>query len=396
MTGCAHDVATPSEAVRDSESARYGGRRSLVAELPATAAERARRAIEAAVLRTRDRAFEDEILRLEREQPEVGGVYYEDEGRALVVSLTDLSAEKRLRGVLARQAAQWRVPPAMRQVALATLRVVPARYAFSTLVAWQEMLIDDAAARGLWWGLDADEKANRVHVKVSSDAAIARLGAAATRLGIPLEALLIRVEPTPSDYGSLRETYRPAFGGLELRNQEWGNLCTLGWNVTNASTAEEGFLTAGHCVQSPGVLDERFAQVLHNTLGTVRLNPPWQDGALGYGGDDSCRGREPCTHADVIWVRHSTPSNSRHTVAKTAYAGVGDGQGSISIVGTFYPSPALYTVVTGGPRANKVGRLTGWTSGDITETCLFFDFPPKTVPCTHRAAMRIGQTPFGV
>ena len=394
MTSCDGDVAAPSESVTSRSSTR-----SVAAGLPPAASARARAAIEAAVQGRSARVFEDDILRLENEQPEVGGAYWTEDASAFVVHLTDVSAEPRLRGVLARQVATWRVPPEMRRAALSNLRVLPGRYAFSNLVAWQQTLIADPAARGLWWGLDADEKANRLRVYVASAAAIEQVGAAGSRLGIPLEAMLILVEASSSDYtDNLRNKYRPAFGGLMIANEEAQNSCTLGWNVKHPTTGEEGFLTAAHCIKRDdyGHLGTPFAQAGSNegTLGTVQLNPLWNDATLGYGGGDDCQGRDPCTHADVMWLRHNSASNSRHTVARTAYAGVGDGGGSISIVGTFYPTAPSYTIYVGQP-LNKMGRTTGWTSGVVIESCLFYDFPPKTVPCTHKAGMRSGQGDSG-
>ena len=206
--------------------------------------------------------------------------------------------------------------------------------------------------------------------------------------------------------GSVREYYRPVFGGLQLVNEEggpvlWG-VCTLGWNVVNASTLEEGFLTAGHCLNPPlpvstGLLGARFTNndPSRGTLGTVRLNAPWQDYSL----DPQCAGYSLCTAADVIWIKHDYPQNSRHTVARTAYAGVGDGAGSISITGTFYPGAASYTIATGGLPANKVGRLTGWTSGSIVQTCVAVtsenDGQVSMVSCSHKAMMRVGQGDSG-
>lgn len=390
MTGCDGNVSAPSESVT-----YRGSTRSVAAGLSPTASARARAAIEAAVQGRSARAFEDEILRLESELPEVGGAYWAENASVFVVHLTDQSAEPRLRGVLARQAVTWRVPPEMRQIALTNLRVIAGRYAFSSLVAWQQTLIADPAARGLWYGLDADEQTNRLRVYVATTAAVEQVSAAGSRLGIPLEAMLIRVEAPASDYATenLRKKYRPAFGGLMISNQEALNACTLGWNVPHPTTGEEGFLTAAHCIQRTdyGHLGTPFAQAYTNegTLGTVQLNPPWNDATLGYGWGDDCQGYDPCTHADVMWLRHNSASNSRHTVARTEYAGVGDGGGSISIVGTFYPTAPSYTIYVGQP-LNKMGRTTGWTSGNVTESCLFYNFPPQTVPCTHKAGMRGG------
>jgi hypothetical protein len=246
---------------------------------------RAAAAIEAAVHRKSARAFEDDILRLEADHPGVGGAYWSEDGTMFVVHLTDVSTESHLRGAIARQLASWRVAPEMRRIALANLRVLPGRYTFSALVAWQQMLLEDSEARPLWNTLDADEVANRVRASVNSTEAVQQLEAVAERLGIPREGLLLRIEARPSPMGSVREKYRPVFGGLQVVNLEggpttWG-ICTLGWNVTNAGTGEEGFLTAGHCLYPPGVvgtglLGARFTNntALDGALGAVRLNAP--------------------------------------------------------------------------------------------------------------------------
>ncbi len=114
-------------------------------------------------------------------------------------------------------------------------------------------------------------------------------------------------------------------------------MCTLGWNVTNASTAEEGILTAGHCVNNPeyGTVGTRFANhdYYNNTLGTVQLNPPWNDAVLGYGGVDDCQGYYPCTHR----------------------ADMRDGQ-------TDSGSPVFYD--NGNGRITPLGVLWGWPNTD--------------------------------
>lgn len=390
VAGCARDVAAPSEAV-----ARIGSR-TVTAVQPASASARARAAIEAAVQGKSARAFEDEILRLENDLPEVGGAYWTEDGSAFVVHLTDASAEPRLRAVMARQVPTWRLPPEMRHATLTKLRVVRGRYAFSRLVAWQQMLTADADARELLLGVDADEKANRVSVTVEAEEAVQRLTTAGTRLGIPLSALLVRVGPATHTVSSVRAPYRPMGGGTGILNTAQSILCTLGWNVVNASTLAHGFLTAGHCVIPKGQggnIGVGFYQGSTfsdgPTAGTVNLNPPWNSS------DPACSGYSLCTNADVIFVQNTGLVGDAHKVARTSYFGFGDGPGSITLQGWFSTVRAAEYAVITGPIADKVGRLTGWTAGYITETCANLPVDGAMNLCVHRVGARAGQGDSG-
>lgn len=193
--GCTRDASTANEAALALRT------RVVTADLPPNVSARAAAAVEAAVQRKSARAFEDDILRLEADHPGVGGAYWSEDGTMFVVHLTDVSTESHLRGVIARQLANWRVAPEMRRIALANLRVLPGRYAFSTLVAWQQMLLEDSEARPLWNTLDADEVANRVRASVSSTEVVEQLEAVAERLGIPREGLLLRYRSKAVSYG---------------------------------------------------------------------------------------------------------------------------------------------------------------------------------------------------
>lgn len=361
IAGCADEPSAPqpSEPRFSAEALRAAYEASARAELAAASHGR------------KLRGFEEEILRAEDLVPGLGGVYF-DAGGNVVVYLQDVANAGRAVAALATIAADAPVHPETRAMLVAPGRimVVPGKFAFSSLVAWQAAFTRrHSEIRGLN-SIDADESLNRVRISVSSESYGADAERVAAQAGVPPDAVVIEVGPANQlTADNLRRSYLPTGGGLQIQNANEA-LCSLGFNVTKAD-GTTGFLTASHCTNGPigdGWILDPIHQSLNsggNFLGDVQTNPPWNSTLPG------CEGMYRCTGADAEFVAYTTSSSSAKRVAYTAYRGENSNGGSISITG-WWNNVAPPIVRGVGESVDKMGRTTGWTRGNVASTCDHF------------------------
>lgn len=105
-----------------------------------------------------------------------------------------------------------------------------------------------------------------------------------------------------------------------------------------------------------------------NVIGQESIDPPFS----------SCGTRKLCRNADVLfapWNSVATTAPSRGTIARTTFVGTPAGSdvavGSVRIdpvAPRFYVTAEL-TTLTLGQAVDKMGQNTGWTSGNILNTC---------------------------
>jgi hypothetical protein len=311
---------------------------------------------------------EDEILRMEAALPGLGGLFVDGRGDVVVFVPGNQNATS-ARAILAAQAGRLNLSDRV-LAALRTgekLEVRHGDYSFSTLVAWTEALAPRLGNIKGIIAIDADEALNRVRVTMSNENLSEQVLRAASAAGVPGAAITTSVGLTPVPLASLRGTWRPTGGGVQIINAGGGR-CTLGFNVSSG-TGTVGFLTASHCDPSStgsGSVGANIYQPIVGSayvLGQVNANP-----AFNYS-DPSCMGYTLCTRADVMFVRYNTPSNGPTRVAITDFAGFNNSGGSITVTGWWnnVASPAAAPVV--GEQIHKMGWLTGWTAGTLAATC---------------------------
>jgi hypothetical protein len=206
--------------------------------------------------------------------------------------------------------------------------------------------------------VDADESANRVLIGVERGA-VGMARAAAARLGIPAEAVVVRETEPIRFAATLRDRVRPVVGALQINFP--GFLCTLGFNAVRSG--QNSFITNSHCT---------------GTQGGVEGTPYWQpsqsvDGVqIGTEVDDpqyfrrnGCPNGRRCRFSDAARVRYATGIQfTLGTIAKTT----GPNNNSVTINGSFSITGEGSASV--GQTVSKVGRTTGWTQGQVTNTCV--------------------------
>jgi hypothetical protein len=205
---------------------------------------------------------------------------------------------------------------------------------------------------------DADERSGRLVVGVLDRGAEGLVRAQLGRLGVPAESVDLVETDSIHRVLTLRDRVRPVVAGLQIRFSQF--LCSLGFNAVLGSTA--GYVTAAHCSTSQGAVDgteyyQPLNQVPDEFIGTEVADPPF------FRGNGCPRGRK-CRYSDSNFsAGDSAVTFTLGAIARTT----GANNGSLEIAGEF--SIGGQGAATTGQTANKVGRTTGWTQGQVTRTC---------------------------
>lgn len=232
-------------------------------------------------------------------------------------------------------------------------------YAFDELKAWKDALAPLVDGEDIYW-LDIAEEQNRLVLGVRSPAVAHQVLEAAARLGVPAPAVDAIQSRKPTPRSDIRDHIDPVTGGTEIQRSGYVR-CTLGFNAYSGTLA--GFVTASHCSGTE-----------NSTDGTVQYQSDWG------------------VTADSIGAEYNDPSSNRMSdaafylyasglgrvpdwgqIARTTDVGIGE-SGSLTI-DTQHPR---FRIVGKAPNAvqglyevvNKVGRTTGWTQGEVTQTCV--------------------------
>ncbi len=235
--------------------------------------------------------------------------------------------------------------------------------------------------------LDVDERENRVAVGVDEAAGVSlgALSAALGALGIPADAVTVEmtsalefVSGSPgirppfiaaTGQGSplplLSDLVRPIAGGVQIKTPDSGpNGCTLGVPVWHGSSGNQqlGFLTASHCTVIVGYDNNaQFGQPVGSTLISIEHEDP---PLLNCGSSYSTN----CEVTDAALVDFTAQTQVRPGEVYLTNSSSSSGPGGRTVTGQSVPlSPATAFV---GQSVNKVGRTTGWTTGQVTGTCV--------------------------
>ena len=172
-------------------------------------------------------------------------------------------------------------------------------------------------------------------------------------------------EPTPPGWWSLREKVRGARGGLQITNISSTALCSIGFNLVldppgAGSDPARYFVTASHCTNISGVLSGvgmgQAGQA--DFLGTEILDPPYTSVA------PLCPSGFLCRYSDAALFEYGTPSEA--SGASIAWP--------TSLGGLIFSSSHQVTQLEAFPllgmELQKVGRTTGRSAGQVTQTCV--------------------------
>ena len=210
---------------------------------------------------------------------------------------------------------------------------------------------------------DHDEVNNRLLFGVENAAAIHGVRTALEHLGIPSSAYTITVTEPIYFAATLRDRWRPTQAGVQIHFG--GYLCSLGFNADDGT--QRSFITASHCTnQQGGVEGTQYYQPTSSVDGTV-IATEVEDPAYFKGG--ACPKSKICRYSDAARALYSAGvASTRGAIARTS----APNNGSLTVTGTFAVTTQDNSTVnfSVGTTINKVGRTTGWTQGNVTNSCV--------------------------
>ena len=213
---------------------------------------------------------------------------------------------------------------------------------------------------------DHDEARGKLVFGIENANAIQGIQRSLEARGLSADEYMVRVVPPIVQLAHLRnDAFRPTIAGIQLH---FGNyLCTLGFNVTHVSTGERSFITNSHCTNSQGGVEgTQYRQPLSTidptVIATEVADPTYSSGLAG------CSAGKVCRRSDASRARYGSTASTQGSIAKTT----GVNSGSLTTAGAFTITAQNNTTTSypNGTVMNKVGRTTGWGSGNVTASCV--------------------------
>ena len=208
---------------------------------------------------------------------------------------------------------------------------------------------------------DHDEAGNRLVFGVEHPGVTRGVEGVLARHRVPGSAYRIQiVEPIHFMSDNLRSEHRPTVGGIQLHWDSYA--CTLGFNVSHSGG--RSFITNSHCTTEQG----RNSGTIYNQPSRSESPDPIADEVddPAYSGLSDCSSGRRCRYSDAARAKYRNEAESTQgAIAKTT----GVNNGSLSVAGRFTITDEDQSSTSFSGTLHKVGRTTGWTSGNVTNTC---------------------------
>lgn len=206
---------------------------------------------------------------------------------------------------------------------------------------------------------DHDESADRLVFGVENRGVIRSVENVLKRHQIPTTAYTIQVTEPIHFAATLRDRHRPTTGGLQIH---FGNfLCTLGFSVDHAGG--RSFVTNSHCTDNQG---STGSTAYYQPTSSVDGNPiAIEAHDPSYFRGSPCPVGRRCRYSDAARALYQSGVQSLGAIAKTSTVN----SGSLEVTGTFDITGQNNSGTNFSGTIQKVGRTTGWTSGNVTNTC---------------------------
>jgi hypothetical protein len=210
---------------------------------------------------------------------------------------------------------------------------------------------------------DNDEKAGKLVFGVEHVGAIPAVRAELARLGVPSSDYSVEVTQPIRQMATLRDRFRPTQAGIQIHFFLF--LCTMGFNVDHSGG--RSFITNSHCTKQQGGVEgtqyfQPSSSVDPTVIATEADDPEYFRGGV-------CPPGRRCRYSDASRALYSSDVASvRGEILKTS----GPNNGDLNVAGVFEitsqdDETASFPI---GMEVNKVGRTTGWTQGEVTQTCV--------------------------
>lgn len=210
---------------------------------------------------------------------------------------------------------------------------------------------------------DHDEASNRLRFGVENANAAYGVRTALSRMGVPEESFEVQVVEPIHMVATLRDRWRPTQGGIQIHFGQF--LCTMGFNADDGS--QRSFITNSHCTKRQGGVEStnyfQPTSTVDNTVIAVEVEDP------KYFKGGACPRGRTCRRSDASRALYnSNTASTRGAIAQTS----GPNNGNLNVTGAFTITSQDNTTTSfaAGTQVNKVGRTTGWTQGNVVQTCV--------------------------
>jgi hypothetical protein len=243
------------------------------------------------------------------------------------------------------------------------IRFVPALFDWRQLFIWRRSIDELLVHPGVVL-TDIDESRNRIVVGIVEETARQIVLRELERRQIPAVAVEFTIAGSSLPDALLTDRVRPVAAGLQIE-RSGASPCTFGFIGLSNSYY---FATTSHCTSDTGLADgevwgvhfyQNRAPYASNFVGTEQIDPPFFTG--GY-----CPAGVLCRWSDSALISLGTTEFSPGRIKRTTQLGSKTIAGDFRIVEErAYPDL--------GMTVHKVGRSTGWTTGEVQETCVNTD-----------------------
>lgn len=283
-----------------------------------------------------------------------GGMFVDEAGRPTVY-LTDLADAPKARQILRAFAEENDASPL-------AIRFRPAQHRVSDLNAWYNRTWPAVMEMNGAVFSDLDEANNRLLFGVENAGLATAIGAIMRANNVPASAYAVEVTEPIRNLATLRDVVNPKVGGLQIHFG--GYLCTLGFNAV--LNGQNSFITNSHCTNTQGGVEGTVYYQPTSTLAPGAIATEVADPLYFKGG--VCPRGKKCRYSDS-----SRAAYNAGVLFDLGGVAAVSGAGSLNITGTTNLSAeadANRTPLAVGQSASKVGRTTGLSTGNVTNTCV--------------------------
>lgn len=208
---------------------------------------------------------------------------------------------------------------------------------------------------------DHDEAAGKLVFGVQNANAAAGVQRSLEARGVSSADYQVVVTQPIQNMVGLRDRWRPTRGGIQIHFG--GYLCTMGFNVDHAGG--RSFITNSHCTNKQGGTEgTTYYQPTSSVDGTVIAT---EASDPTYGSLPGCSAGKVCRYSDASRALYSgSVTSDRGVIGKTSAAN----NGSLEVTGAFTVTAQNNNSTNFSGTVNKVGRTTGWTQGNVSNTCV--------------------------
>jgi hypothetical protein len=312
------------------------------------------------------RPFDDLLAELAEAVPGFGGLYFDSIGVLHVYLVHVDRAPVALAAI--KEFFRLRTPSIADRLDKADVKVFQGRFAYRELNEWFYLIASELPHHGIT-ERDINEVDNRISIGVIDSQSADKMAQSIAKLGIPSEAVTVRIVPPTVISAGLRDAVRPTSAGLQIQTNL--TTCTLGYNahipdpVGGVDTSFGVFITNSHCIPPFGVVDGTVVgqPTISQPVGYEIVDPPLFNSSV----DPRCPVGRLCRYSDAAVVRYN--NNATYQFGRSAMT-TGWKQFGITgynwFLGTDYLSPFFLT----WERAYLVGRTTGYHMGYGSATCV--------------------------